>query len=299
MLYRQVECFLVVAKLGSMSRAAEEMFLTQPSLTARIAALEKEVGAQLFVRTKQGMRLTEAGREFLPYAERCVSSIESGKQHLKEIQEGIEGHLKLGALPRVSTYTLPTLLEEFARAHPRILVSVSTGHSKDILDMVLTEEVQIGIARAMNHPDIENTPLYEEELVLTVNPQHRFVQCDTVTLSDLIDEQLILFDRASGNYELTKSLFRDMGVQEPRIMELDNIEAAKRMVESGLGVSFLPKPTVSRAVAAGRLCVKEVSDGPELKRSIAALRRRDSQPTGAITAFLETASRISTTLDEA
>lgn len=294
-LYGQIECFLVVAKLGSMSRAAEEMFLTQPSLTARIAALEKEVDVQLFTRTKQGMRLTEAGREFIPYAERCVGSIEAGKQHLKEIQEGAEGHLKLGALPRVSTYTLPTLLEEFARTHPRILISVSTGHSKDILNMVLMENVQIGIARATSHPEIENIPLYDEELVLTVNPQHRFVERETVALSELRDEQLILFDRASGNYELTKSLFRNAGILEPRITELDNIEAAKRMVEHNLGIAFLPRQATLRAVAAGRLCVimvAEVENGMKLERSIAAMRRKDVPPSGAQAAFLELAGRM-------
>lgn len=301
-LYGQVECFLVVAKLGSMSRAAEEMFLTQPSLTARIAALEKEIGAQLFVRTKQGMRLTEAGREFMPYAERCVGSIESGKQRLNEIQEGTEGHLKLGALPRVSTYTLPTLLEEFARTHPRVRVSIATGHSKDVLDMVITEEVQLGIARAMTHPDVENIPLYEEKLVLAVNPQHRFAERGSVTLSELRDEQLILFDRASGNYELTKSLFRNTGIPEPRIMELDNIEAAKRMVEHHLGIAFLPRQATQRAVAAGRLCllaVAEVEDGLQLERSIVAMRRKDVPLSGAQEALLELAAATDGMLTEA
>ena len=75
MLIRQVECFLTVSRLGNVSRAAEEMYLTQPTLTARIKALEDELGDQLFVRTSRGMRLTEAGKEFLPYAERCVASL--------------------------------------------------------------------------------------------------------------------------------------------------------------------------------------------------------------------------------
>jgi DNA-binding transcriptional LysR family regulator len=298
MLFKQLECFLVVARLGSMSRAAEEMYLTQPSLTARLKALEQEVGGALFVRTKYGMRLTEAGREFLPYAERCVGTIESGKQHLKELREGTTGHLKLGALPRVGTYTLPAFLEEFSSVYPRVLISVLTGHSKDVLNMVLTEEVQVGLARAMNHPDVENIPLYEEELVLVVSPKHRFAQRESVDLTELGREQLILFDRSSSNYDLTKSLFRDTGIQEPRTTELDNIEAAKRMVEHQLGVSFLPRPAISRAVTAGRLCTVEVSDCPRLQRSIVAIRRRDSQPTGAMAAFLKMVSRISETLDE-
>lgn len=159
-----------------MGRAAEEMFLAQPSLTARIKALEREVGVDLSVRTKSGMRLTEEGREFLPYAERCVSVFESGKQHLNEMKEGKKGHLKLGVLPRVGTYMLPTFLEEFSSIHPDIFFSVLTGHSQYILDMVLVEEVHVGLARPMSHPELENTLLYEEELVLVVNPKHRFVR---------------------------------------------------------------------------------------------------------------------------
>ena len=298
MLFKQLECFLMVAKLGSMSQAAEEMYLTQPSLTARLKALEQEMGGQLFVRSKYGMRLTEAGREFMPYAERCVSTIESGKQHLKELREGTTGHLKLGVLPRVGTYTLPTFLEEFSQVYPQVLISVLTGHSKDVLNMVLTEEVQVGLARSISHPDIENILLYKEELVLVVSPQHRYAQRESVDLTELGQEQLILFDRSSSNYELTKSLFLEASIQEPRTTELDNIEAAKRMVEHRLGVSFLPRPAVSRAVAAGRLCTVEVSDCPKLQRSIVAMIRRDAQPIGAVAAFLKMALSISETLDE-
>ena len=83
MLVRQMECFLTVARLGNLSRAAEEMFLTQPTLTARLKALEEEVGDSLFVRTSRGMRLTEAGKEFLPYAERVVGGFEEGKRRLE------------------------------------------------------------------------------------------------------------------------------------------------------------------------------------------------------------------------
>ncbi|MDP8925327.1 MAG: LysR family transcriptional regulator, partial [Actinomycetota bacterium] len=96
MLLRQMECFLAVARLGNVSRAAEEMYLTQPTLTARIKALEEELGDQLFVRTSRGMRLTEAGREFLPYAERCMASLEEGRQRLGELRGASGGRLSLG-----------------------------------------------------------------------------------------------------------------------------------------------------------------------------------------------------------
>ena len=133
---------------------------------------------------------------------------------------------------------------------------------------------------------------------MTVNPKHRFAERQAVDLSELEDEQLILFDRASGNYELTKSLFRDAGVQEPRIMELDNIEATKRMVEHHLGIAFLPRQATLRAVAAGRLCViavAEVENGLKLERSIVAMRRKDMPLSGAQAAFLKLAGRMTQT----
>src|SRR5215212_10794509 len=203
MLYGQLECFLAVARLGNLSRAAEEMFLTQPTLTARLKALEEEVGDQLFVRTSRGMRLTEAGKEFLPYAERSVVSFEEGRRRLEELRGASGGRLVLGASPGVGTYALPGLLERFTAAYPQVSVSVRTGHSEDILEMVLKEEVQLGLAREMEHPEVESRPLYEDELVLVVDPQHQFTEKGSAEIAEVGREQLIMFDRSSSYYELT------------------------------------------------------------------------------------------------
>lgn len=293
MLYRQVECFLAVARLGNVSRAAEEMFLTQPTLTARIKGLEEEVGDQLFVRTSRGMRLTEAGREFLPYAERVVGAFEEGKRVVAELREASGGRLVLGASPGVGTYALPGLLERFVAAYPKVSVSVRTGHSEEILEMTLKEEVQLGLTRAMSHPEIESLPLYEDELVLVVDPGHRFTARGTAGLDEIGDEQLIFFDHDSSYYEQTHALFRNAGITEFRTMEVDNIEAAKRMVEHRLGVAFLPRTAVLRSVSSGNLVMIPVEENPEMSRSIVALKRRDVPPTGPVAAFLEVAEKMS------
>ena len=292
MLLRQLECFLAVARLGNVSRAAEEMYLTQPTLTARIKALEDELGDQLFVRTSRGMRLTEAGKEFTPYAERCMASLQEGKQRLRELRDASGGRLALGTSPGVGTYALPAILERFTAAHPRVSVSVRTGHSEDVLEMVLKEEVQLGLAREVSHPEVESMQLYDDELVLVVDPQHRFTEKGSAELAEIGREQLILFDHASSYYELTQSLFRNAGIREFQAIELDNIEAAKRMVEHRLGVAFLPRTAVVRSVAAGHLCLIDVEDSPEIQRPIVALRRRDVPLTGTARAFLEVASKM-------
>lgn len=299
MLFRQVECFLAVARTGNLSRAAKEMFLTQPTLTARLKAVEEELGDQLFVRTSRGMRLTEAGREFMPYAERVVDSFQEGKRHLEELRGITGGRLVIGASPGVGTYALPGLLERFSGAYPRVSISVRTGHSENILEMTLKEEVQLGLTRAMSHPEIESLPLYEDELVLVVDPDHRFTRRGSAGIAEIGEEQLIFFDNDSSYYDQTQTLFRDAGFRELRTMEVDNIEAAKRMVEHRLGVAFLPRTAVVRSVAAGNLVIVAVEDGPEMSRSISALKRRDIPATGPVEAFLEIASALGETQDRA
>lgn len=299
MIFRQIECFLAVARCGNLSRAAEGLFVTQPTLTARIKSLEDELGDQLFVRTSRGMRLTEAGREFVPFAERCVGSFREGKRHLEELRGASGGRLALGASPGVGTYALPGLLERFGGAYPQVSVSVRTGHSDEILDMVLSEVVQIGLTREVSHPELESVQLYDDELVLVVDPQHRFTEYGRTTLAEVGEEKIILFDHDSSYYEQTRALFRNAGVSELRTLELDNIEAAKRMVAHRMGVSFLPRTSVVGAVADGDLRIVEVEDSPPLHRTIVALRRRDVPPTASVAAFLEVAAGLGESADRA
>ena len=299
MLYGQLECFLAVARLGNLSRAAEEMFLTQPTLTARLKALEEEVGDQLFVRTSRGMRLTEAGKEFLPFAERSVGSFEEGRRHLEALRGASGGRLVLGASPGVGTYALPGLLERFTAAYPRVSVSVRTGHSDDILEMVLKEEAQLGLTRAIRHPEVESLALYEDELVLVVSPEHRFTAKGVADLAEVGGERLILFDNDSSYYEQTQALFRSAGLRELRTLEVDNIEAAKRMVEHRLGVAFLPRTAIVRSVSAGNLALISVRENPGMTRYIVALKRRDAPTSGPVAAFLEVASTLGETQDRA
>src|SRR5919106_1652029 len=103
----RTEAFVRVARAGSISRAAEELYVTQPALTARIQALERSLGSELFVRSRHGSRLTEAGRALLPHAERALSALRRGQEAVAEVASGGGGRLTIGAAPAVSTYVLP------------------------------------------------------------------------------------------------------------------------------------------------------------------------------------------------
>jgi DNA-binding transcriptional LysR family regulator len=284
----QVEGFLEVARRGSVSRAAEALFVTQPTLTARLKSLERELGTPLFLRTPQGMRLTEAGRAWVPYAERALRALVDGRDALHQVMNGSAGHLMIAAAPAVSTYVLPDLLERFVAAHPRVEVSVRTGHSEDVVELVVRDEVQVGLGRAIRHPDLELRPFHTEDLVLVCAPDHPFTKRPSVAMAEVAGQKLIMFDRTSSYYEITQVAFLAAGVSLRGQMELDSIEAAKKMVERGLGVALLPGTAVAREVTSGTLCVVRMKDAPPMQNMIVAYRRRDAgKPDGIVAAFLE------------
>jgi DNA-binding transcriptional LysR family regulator len=286
----QIEAFLEVARRQNLSRAAEALFVSQPTLTARLQSLEAALGEQLFVRTRRGMRLTEAGDAFLPYAEHAVAALADGRERLSELRRGEAGRLVLGAPPTVSTYTLPALLARFSAAHPGVRLAIKTGTSEEILDMVLHDQVQLGIIRALANQEIETIPLFTDTLVLIAGPGHRLARSSPgrqARMADLAGEVLVLFGRSSSYLEFTTATFRQAGVLPGSVLELDNIEAAKKMVERGLGVALVPSSTVAGELAAGTLARIELVDAALARREIVAVRRRDAgPPAGAAALFL-------------
>ncbi|CAN5498983.1 LysR family transcriptional regulator [soil metagenome] len=288
MLLGQVEGFLEVVRHGNVSRAATALSITQPALTARLQGLEREVGQKLFVRARKGIQLTEAGRAFLPYAERAVASLRGGMELVSEMRSGGTGELVLAAAPAVSTYVLPTLLVRFAAQHPSVRLVVRTGHSEEVVEMVARGEVQLGIVRALRHPMVTTRPLYEDEVILVTDPRHPFAATGRVTLDQLTEARLILFDRASSYYDLTNAIFREAGVLPRAVMELDNIEAAKKMVELGLGVAVLPQTAIADELRQGVLRAVEIEGSPRIRRRIVMVRHRDAgPPQGVVATFIE------------
>jgi DNA-binding transcriptional LysR family regulator len=287
----QIEAFLEVARRQNLSRAAEALFVSQPTLTARLQSLEASLGERLFVRTRRGMRLTEAGDAFLPYAEHAVAALADGRERLEELRRGVAGRLVLGAPPTVSTYTLPALLARFSAEHPNVRLAVKTGTSEEILEMVLHDRVQLGIMRSLVHTEIESVPLYTDDLVLIAGPGHRLARPGggrRARLADLAGEVLVLFGRSSSFLEFTTATFRQAGVLPNSVLELDNLEAAKKMVECGLGVSLVPASTVAAELASGTLARIELVDAAPVRREIVAVRRRDAgPPAGAAGLFLD------------
>ena len=293
MLFAHLESFVEVARRGNVSRAAEALFLTQPAITARLKALERGLGTKLFVRSSRGMKLSDAGRAFLPYAERTMTTVDEGRQLVANLRQGNIGALVIAAAPAVSTYVLPEILRVFRTTHPKVRLGVKTGHTEEVLDMVLRGEAHVGIGRPIRHPDIDLIPVLDDEMLLVVSARHAFARRGKVRMDELAAERLILFDRTSSYHELTSSLFRQAGVVPTSTLELDNVEAAKKMVQQGLGVALLPRMALAAELKSGSLRAVKLIGAPPLSRPIVALRRKDAgEPIGPVAGLLETLKEV-------
>jgi DNA-binding transcriptional LysR family regulator len=270
----QLEAFLAVAERRSVSRAAKALYLTQPALSARLKNLERELGVQLFVRTPKGVRLTPAGHALRPFAQRILQTLADGREALTELAAGEAGRLVIGAAPAASTYVLPALVRRFHEARPNVRVAVVTGHSEEVLELVLREQVQVGLVRELGHPDVVAVPIFVDEVVLVVRPDHPFAQAGSIDVTELGSARLILFDRTSSYFDLTMPFFREAGFVPTGLMEVDNVEAAKKMVEEGLGAALLPRSAVAEELAARTLAEVAVVGAPPVRRTICAIRRR-------------------------
>jgi DNA-binding transcriptional LysR family regulator len=174
---------------------------------------------------------------------------------------------------------------------------VRTGHSEEILELALRREIDLGLVRALRHPEIESRPLYEDELVLVVDAGHQFADRGVIAVDEIADVRLILFDRTSSYYDLTNAFFREAGVAPSGVIELDNIDAAKQMVDQGLGIALLPHTAVAAELADGRLRQVTIAGAEPIRRRIVAIRRRDlGPPSGPVAGFLEVLAGVGTIL---
>lgn len=270
-----VECFVMVALTGSFSKAANLLYLSQPTVSQRIKALEADLNCRLFQRTGHAIALTEEGESFLPYAKSMLQSLQDGQQAIHRIHGKLEGELSVASVFGAAFYLLPQLVEQFQTLYPKVKLTLLTGHSHQVLDMVLNHEVSFGIARAVNHPQIRRIPILKDDMLLAVYPGHPFHDRKQVTIEDVAKERLILFNRGSLDWTLINGAFSHYRLDRHVVMEADNIEVVKRMVKQRLGIAFLPRFSILHDLERDELREVEVTGLPQLNRNFELIYLKD------------------------
>ena len=283
----QLETFIAVATFGGFHRAAEALRVSQPAVSARIKALEESLGSTLFARSRNTLTLSDAGRILRPYAEQLLKTASVARQAVHELKPASGGPLQIAAELSISVYFLPDVLKHFQRAHPKVIIAIRPGHSKEVLEMVLNDEAEIGLARSLQHPMVETISLRDDPLLLVAHPtQGPTTRARHAQLEQVAEWPLIFYERGSSDWTLTQGLFRRAGLVPNMAFEVDTIETAKRMVERGLGVSFLPQLAVGREIRLGKLAMIRLLDAEPLGRSLDVIHPRRHPLRGQAQAFL-------------
>ena len=270
---RKLESFVAVARARSFTQAALALHLSQSAVSQQIAALERELNAQLLDRTRRRVALTPAGAALLERAERLLEDSEAARRAVAAAQGHIAGALDVAASLTIAAYVLPRALALLAREHPEVRASVRVENTEHVVRSLLAGEADVGFVEGdVSAEGIRLHELQLDELVVIVPAYHRLAGEAAVDPADLAAEPFIVRERGSGTQQIAEAELRRAGVEPGRlrvIAELSGIDAIKAAVEAGLGIAIVSALTVRREIELGTIVAMPVA-GVSMERRLAA-----------------------------
>lgn len=292
MLLQHLTTFCRVVEEGSFTKAAQVQNMTQPSVTKQIGALEDHLHVQLFTRHGKQVHLTPAGELVYGYARQIQHLVAQCESAVQEMREPGSGHITLGCVHTIGLFTLPDLLAEFARQHPKVKINVRTGNNFETVNLLLHGEVDIGIVTTPQvHERLETYPLFDDPLLVVASPDYAAKLSPVVSLAELARQPMIAYVRGAKFRISTDLVLEEAGISPNVVMEFDNHEAIKTMVRLGFGVALEPASAVARDLEAGDLVALKVPDLPDRSRTTSLILRRDEHRSQAVEDFIAVLKR--------
>jgi len=259
----QLRTFQMVARHNSFSRAAQELHLTQPAVSAQISALESALRLKLFERSGKTISLTEPGRIALACADDIGHRLTQMRRELDDLGELEAGRLLIGASMVVGVYLLPEVLARFKQAYPQVDLTVKVEPGRQIVDQILHNELDIAIVAEVSHfkdSHIAFKPFIQDELIVIAPPDHPLTEAGCVHPADMTHLPFVLPASTSASGESIQEQLRAAGITLKSVIELGNTGAVKHAVEAGLGLSIVSRMAVLRELEEGRLCSLRIVD---------------------------------------
>lgn len=269
--FRQLETFVEVSKLKSFSKAAEKLFITQPTVTNHIQNLEKELGTLLINRFGKNITLTDAGNMLYKYAINILNSCEMAKFDLATYQGKIQGHLQVYSSSVPRKYLLPMIISSFINTYPNVSFSISDKDSKNVVKGILDGETDFGILGA-RYPsnNLEYIDLMEDKLVLVTPNTSKYPGQNFSTISKdvLFYSNLLFREDGSGTRSLIESIFQQSEIPMDKLnisAYIEDTETIKELISLGVGIGFLSEKAVHTDIQSGRYKVFYI-DGLDFSR---------------------------------
>lgn len=250
---KQLETFLLVATLGSFRKTAERLFTTQPAVSARIAALEDELGARLFERTSGAVRLTAKGQALLPYAEKVLRSAENLRQQAGD-RSNLTGVLRLGVSETIVHTMLPHFLARFHDSYPGVDVDLTVDITLNLRNELVARSLDLAFLMGpISEASIVNYALCTFPLVWAASPRLGLPKRKTVSSEDLARFPIITYARHTRPFVEIQSHLRETAETPPRIFASTSLSACLRMTVDGIGIGSLPARIIGDELAGGSL----------------------------------------------
>ncbi|MET7485347.1 LysR substrate-binding domain-containing protein [Streptomyces sp. NPDC005538] len=279
MQFQQLQYFVAVAETRHFTRAADLVHVAQPSLSQQIKALERELGADLFLRARGNITLTDAGEALLPLARRILADADTARHEVLELVQLRSGRVRLGATPSLCTGLLPDVLRAFHDRYPGIRLLIEEGGSHDLVRELARGALDLALVvlpLPTPSPALTTVELLREDLVVVSSPEAPAPgRGRTVRISDLEGERLVMFRHGYDLRELTVAACRAEGFEPDFAVEGGEMDAVLGFVRAGLGVAVVPRMVATKS---GRGLRVTSLARPGLHRTIALAHRSDVAP---------------------
>lgn len=277
-----LKAFIAVAQSASFTEAAERLFITQPAVSKRIAALEGELGATLFDRIGRTVTLTEAGQTLLPRAQRILDEVSASRQAISNLSGEVSGRLSFGTSHHIGLHRLPPILRAFNQCYPQVELDIHFYDSEDACREVAHGRLDLGLITlptALEGP-LEELEVWRDPLAVVVGPDHPLVaQCE-ITIQQLLQHPAILPSKNTYTRQLIDEAFARHDRQPEERLSTNYLETIKMMVSVGLGWSLLPQTMVEGELR--RITVK----GLHLERRLGVVTHKQRSLSNAAQALL-------------
>jgi len=290
MLLRHIRYLLAVAEHRNFTRAAEALYVSQPTLSQQIKQLEEGLGVQLLDRTGRTVRVTDAGEAYIDYARKALRELEAGERAIHDVRDLTRGTLRLAMTPTFTSYLVGPLIARYNERYPGIALHINEMPLDTIESALAADQVDLGIAFSkVRSAEIDCHPLFVEKLSVVVGINHPFARRATpITPSDLEREPLALLTADFATRTYVDAYLQKQGIAPKILIEANTINAIVEIIRHGSMATILPDPITRENNA-----LQEIQLKPALPhRTVALLRRKGGYQSAASLAFAELADNM-------
>ncbi len=285
----RLKVFRSVATLLSFTKAANELFISQPAISKHIQELEKEYGVRLFERIGNRIQLTRAGQLMLDHTCKILDDYQNLNYEMKKLTSKSEGELRLGASTTISQYVLPEMIAEFRKQYPGIRLTLLSGNSHEIEEALAAGRIDLGMVEgSKRQPQFKYIPFMEDELVIMANANSPLAQKDELTMEELKATPVVLRELGSGTLDVIQEALKEHSINLSDLnieMNLGTTEGIKHFVEHSDCIGIISIRAIYKEVYAKVFKVLDI-DGCKIARKFCFVEKRGE--TAKLTKILKT-----------